>query len=99
MDKLREAMTLMADIPKAQRLYSTKYWPTEKATQFTHDGDEYVIAHPSLWNKIPLSVNTPLSGLWGLKVRDLDHPAFTDDRAQVFDALARVLMSATEPTA
>lgn len=92
-DILADIARLIGEIPIRPLFASCCLFPADKAHSFTHDGREYLIAHPVFWKKIPVA-NKPVSAWGGIEIVDIDLSANAHRRADVLGAYAAVLSKA-----
>ncbi len=97
LDKLKQAMDLVADIPPPPFLGSSKLLPADKAFRFHLDRRDYVGAHPDFWAKIPAGTLSGPASLGSVEIVDLD--VHTRKRAEFFEAMAVAMRerSGSEP--
>lgn len=93
-ETLRRAQKLIEDLGPVPFLASCSDFPSDHALRFTHDGREYVGAHPDFWAKVPVST-APASpfqfGLTPIENLDLDTPHSLRMKADFFTAMVHVV--------
>lgn len=89
MEKLEEAMKLVADIPPPPFFASSRFLPADGALRFKWGNREYVGAHPDFWEKVmrQLPVVRQAAGFMDLTVVDIDDDAGEADRKAFFKAM------------
>lgn len=91
--KLKEAMDKFRAIPPAPFFGSSVRFPADHALRFTHDGQDYALAHPDFWAKVKSSLpvsNTP-PNFGAIEIIDLDLEHQERARERAFAALKQEL--------
>lgn len=93
MAKLEEAMSKIAAMPAAPFFGSSVRFPADRALRFTHEGQEYALAHPDFWAKVKESLpvsNTP-PNFGAIEIVDLDLEYQERARERAFAAIKAAL--------
>lgn len=93
MAKLEEAMSKIAGFPPAPFFGSSVRFPADHALRFTHEGQDYALAHPDFWAKVKGSLpasNTP-PNFGAIEIVDLDIEYRERERERVFAAIKAAL--------
>lgn len=90
----------MASIQLAPIFASSTEYPRDDFWTFEHEGREYVIGHPSLWDKVPASAERVSSMPFGsIQIIDTDHPSQWELRAKIWLRIRTASRRPGEPVA
>ena len=92
-DKLMQAMDLIRDMPPCPIFASCRMFSEDKAIKWTDGKQDYAVAHPAFWAKIPARTATVAeTNDWAtIKIIDIDLSANSNTRAKVLTSLASAL--------
>lgn len=93
-EKLKAAMTKIAEIPPLPIFGMTRHISRELSITVKNEGRDYAIAHPDFWDKVlsdkKSNVRSANATLFGMEIIDLDDEANQSDAARFMRGLVGV---------